>query len=52
MEQIQGALEGGIALVLSAVLLPMAFFSGSTGVIYRQFDHYIVWRWACRYWLP
>jgi multidrug efflux pump len=41
MEQIQGALFG-IALVLSAVLLPMAFFSGSTGVIYRQFSITIV----------
>ncbi|HWK48997.1 MAG TPA: efflux RND transporter permease subunit, partial [Steroidobacter sp.] len=28
----------GIATVLSAVFLPMAFFSGSTGVIYRQFS--------------
>ncbi|HUO21944.1 MAG TPA: efflux RND transporter permease subunit, partial [Caulobacteraceae bacterium] len=28
----------GIALVLTAVLLPMAFFGGSTGVIYRQFS--------------
>ena len=27
-----------IALVLSAVFLPMAFFGGSTGVIYRQFS--------------
>lgn len=41
MSQIQGALFG-IALVLSAVLLPMAFFSGSTGVIYRQFSITIV----------
>ena len=41
MGQIQGALVG-IALVLSAVLLPMAFFSGSTGVIYRQFSITIV----------
>jgi multidrug efflux pump len=41
MQQIQGALVG-IALVLSAVLLPMAFFSGSTGVIYRQFSITIV----------
>lgn len=41
MEQIQGALVG-IALVLSAVLLPMAFFGGSTGVIYRQFSITIV----------
>ncbi|WHO39003.1 efflux RND transporter permease subunit [Sphingobium sp. AP49] len=32
----------GIALVLSAVLLPMAFFGGSTGVIYRQFSITIV----------
>ncbi|HUD52484.1 efflux RND transporter permease subunit [Parvibaculum sp.] len=37
MGQITGALIG-IALVLSAVLLPMAFFSGSTGAIYRQFS--------------
>ncbi|MBP2194845.1 efflux RND transporter permease subunit [Pantoea cypripedii] len=41
MQQIQGALFG-IALVLSAVLLPMAFFAGSTGVIYRQFSITIV----------
>jgi multidrug efflux pump len=37
MEQITGALVG-IALVLSAVFVPMAFFSGSAGVIYRQFS--------------
>jgi multidrug efflux pump len=37
MGQITGALVG-IALVLSAVFLPMAFFGGSTGVIYRQFS--------------
>jgi len=37
MTQITGALVG-IALVLSAVFLPMAFFGGSTGVIYRQFS--------------
>ncbi|HIZ50950.1 MAG TPA: efflux RND transporter permease subunit [Candidatus Pseudomonas excrementavium] len=36
MDQIQGALIG-IGLVLSAVFVPMAFFGGSTGVIYRQF---------------
>ncbi|NKQ09504.1 efflux RND transporter permease subunit [Pseudomonas sp. SST3] len=36
MTQIQGALVG-IGLVLSAVFVPMAFFGGSTGVIYRQF---------------
>lgn len=41
MEQITGALIG-IALVLSAVFIPMAFFSGSTGVIYRQFSITIV----------
>ncbi|MBI1262158.1 MAG: efflux RND transporter permease subunit [Rhizobiales bacterium] len=41
MEQITGALIG-IALVLSAVLIPMAFFSGSTGAIYRQFSLTIV----------
>jgi multidrug efflux pump subunit AcrB len=32
----------GIGLVLSAVFLPMAFFGGSTGVIYRQFSITIV----------
>ncbi|WP_321867837.1 efflux RND transporter permease subunit [Paraburkholderia tropica] len=41
MGQIQGALVG-IATVLSAVFLPMAFFGGSTGVIYRQFSITIV----------
>jgi multidrug efflux pump len=41
MQEITGALIG-IALVLSAVFLPMAFFSGSTGVIYRQFSVTIV----------
>jgi multidrug efflux pump len=41
MGQITGALVG-IALVLAAVFLPMAFFSGSTGVIYRQFSITIV----------
>jgi multidrug efflux pump len=41
MKQITGALLG-IALVLSAVFLPMAFFGGSTGVIYRQFSITIV----------
>ncbi len=32
----------GIALVLSAVFIPMAFFGGSTGIIYRQFSITIV----------
>ncbi|HUO94198.1 MAG TPA: efflux RND transporter permease subunit [Rhizomicrobium sp.] len=41
MEEITGALIG-IALVLSAVFLPMAFFGGSTGVIYRQFSVTII----------
>ncbi|TRW14566.1 efflux RND transporter permease subunit [Glacieibacterium frigidum] len=41
MEEIQTALIG-IALVLSAVFLPMAFFGGSVGVIYRQFSITIV----------
>jgi multidrug efflux pump len=41
MSEITGALVG-IALVLSAVFLPMAFFGGSTGVIYRQFSITIV----------
>ncbi len=41
MNEITGALVG-IALVLSAVFIPMAFFGGSTGVIYRQFSITIV----------
>lgn len=41
MDQITGALVG-IALVLSAVFVPMAFFGGSTGAIYRQFSLTIV----------
>ncbi|MDR1063375.1 MAG: efflux RND transporter permease subunit [Azoarcus sp.] len=41
MDQITSALIG-IAMVLSAVFIPMAFFGGSTGVIYRQFSITIV----------
>jgi multidrug efflux pump len=41
MDQVQTALIA-IALVLSAVFLPMAFFGGSVGVIYRQFSITIV----------
>ncbi|MQB45681.1 efflux RND transporter permease subunit [Rhizobium sp. ICMP 5592] len=41
MQEITGALIG-IATVLSAVFIPMAFFSGSVGVIYRQFSVTIV----------
>jgi hydrophobe/amphiphile efflux-1 (HAE1) family protein len=41
MDEITSALVG-IGLVLSAVFLPMAFFGGSTGVIYRQFSITIV----------
>ena len=41
MQEITGALIG-IGLVLTAVFLPMAFFGGSTGVIYRQFSITIV----------
>ncbi|MAT33564.1 MAG: hydrophobe/amphiphile efflux-1 family RND transporter, partial [Ponticaulis sp.] len=41
MDQITGALIG-IAVVLSAVFIPMAFFPGSAGVIYRQFSVTIV----------
>ena len=41
MAEITGALVG-IALVLSAVFVPMAFFGGATGVIYRQFSITIV----------
>lgn len=41
MNEITGALIG-IAVVLSAVFVPMAFFSGSVGIIYRQFSITIV----------
>jgi multidrug efflux pump len=41
MDQVQTALIA-IAMVLSAVFLPMAFFGGSVGVIYRQFSVTIV----------
>ncbi len=41
MEEVSGALIG-IGVVLSAVFLPMAFFGGSAGVIYRQFSITIV----------
>lgn len=41
MDEVSSALIG-IATVLSAVFLPMAFFEGSTGVIYRQFSITIV----------
>ena len=41
MDEITSALVG-IVLVLSAVFLPMAFMSGSTGVIYRQFSVTII----------
>ena len=41
MREITGALIG-IGLVLTAVFLPMAFFGGSTGIIYRQFSITIV----------
>jgi multidrug efflux pump len=41
MRQISGALIG-VALVISAVFVPMAFFPGSTGVIYRQFSITVV----------
>ncbi|MFT7754567.1 UNVERIFIED_CONTAM: efflux RND transporter permease subunit, partial [Salmonella enterica subsp. enterica serovar Enteritidis] len=37
MKEITGALIG-IATVLSAVFVPMAFFGGTTGIIYRQFS--------------
>ena len=44
-EKSMGAISGSlvdIALLLSAVFLPMAFFGGSTGVIYRQFSVTII----------
>lgn len=37
MQEMTGALIG-ITVVLTAVFIPMAFFTGSTGVIYRQFS--------------
>ena len=51
MREITGALIG-IALVLSAVFIPIAFFGGSVGIIYRQFtvDHcfcYVAFRAGC-----
>ncbi len=50
MAEISSALFG-IALVLSAVFVPMAFFSGSLGVIYRQFSLTLVTTMALSYWL-
>jgi multidrug efflux pump len=41
MQDISGALIG-IATVLSAVFLPMAFFDGSSGIIYKQFSITII----------
>ena len=41
MDQITGALVG-VALVLSAVFVPMAFYGGATGAIYRQFSMTVV----------
>ena len=41
MDELSGALVA-IAMVLAAVFLPMAFFGGSTGVIYRQFSLTII----------
>jgi multidrug efflux pump len=41
MHQITGALVA-VGLVLSAVFIPMAFLSGATGVVYRQFSATIV----------
>jgi multidrug efflux pump len=41
MKEITGAIIG-IALVLTAVFIPMAFFGGSVGIIYRQFSVTIV----------
>jgi multidrug efflux pump len=51
MTQITGALVG-IALVLSAVFVPMAFFGGSTGAIYRQFSSPSSRPWCSRCWWP
>ncbi|MDI9613735.1 MAG: efflux RND transporter permease subunit [Acidobacteriota bacterium] len=41
MDEITGALVG-IGLVISAVFVPMMFFGGSTGIIYRQFSITII----------
>ena len=49
MKEIQVALVA-IAMVLSAVFLPMAFFGGSTGVIYRSSRSRSSRRWCCRCW--
>jgi multidrug efflux pump len=46
MKQITGALIG-ITLVLTAVFIPMAFFSGSVGTIYRQFSLSLVSSMLC-----
>ena len=51
MDEISGALIA-IAVVLAAVFLPMAFFGGSTGVIYRQFRSPSSHPWSCRWWWP
>lgn len=51
MDQITGALVG-IAMVLSAVFIPMAFFGGSVGVIYRQFSVTLVSAMVRRWWSP
>jgi multidrug efflux pump len=45
MGQITGAIIG-ITLVLTAVFIPMAFFSGSVGNIYRQFSLSLMRRWV------
>ncbi|VCV82148.1 oqxB_1_EU370913 [Escherichia coli] len=49
MGQIQGALVG-IAMVLSAVFVPMAFFGGSTGASIVSSLLPLFQQWRCRYW--
>lgn len=50
MQEITGALIG-MTLVLTAVFIPMAFFSGSTGVIYRQFSLTLVAAMSLSLWV-
>ncbi len=50
MSQIQGALVG-IAMVLSAVFIPMAFFGGSTGQFIASSLSLLFQQWRFQYWL-
>lgn len=50
MSQIRGALVG-IAMVLSAVFIPMAFFGGSTGQFIASSLSLLFQQWRFQYWL-